>query len=735
MNLVTQLNWEVGRSTSAETPPEKFIPARVPGAVQLDWARAHGWPSHHWNCEPERYSGLEDFFWHYRTTLPPKPAGDLEPWLVLQDVDHRAIVRLNGRELARDGGIGRTLKVPLPTGEISSKALLEVIILAAPKEPDQCGRSEAMRTTKAAVSYGWDFHPRLIPLGLAGKTFVQWRPLNHIAAVEWHARLSDDLTQAQFAVNVRLRGSGALQAELRDPRGNVVWCESRDAVSSDIKLSGVLQSPSLWWPQGHGLQALYRLSVRFAGQDTFERKVGFRKTRLVMSPGQWEAPGAFPKSRSLPPFTLEVNGRKIFAKGANVVGPDIFHGEVTQERWHRLVELATQAHMNTLRLWGGSAIADEAFYEACDELGVMVVQEFPLACNCYPDDPAYLAELESLAREVIGRMVFHPCVVLWSGGNELFNVWSGMTDQSHALRLLNSLCWQLDPDTPFVPTLPIEGVGHGYYLFRDPHSGVECFQIFQRSRNTGYTEFGVPCPSSVEAIRALMPAEDLWPPRDGGAWKMHSGFGAWDIEPTSWMCVSTIEHYWGTQKNLQELVMKGQWLAAEGLKGLIEEARRQWPRCGWALVWCFNEPWPTVANLSLLSYPDQPKPSYEAVAQAMRPTLASARVKKFQWSSGEIFEAGLWILHDGVERRPDLTLHAVLSCGGWREELLVWRCPAGTGDRVGPVLRCVLPELSGEELVLNLVTDPAEYGNSYRFAVGHLSEKELRKGQPRTLNA
>ena len=254
-----------------------------------------------------------------------------------------------------------------------------------------------------------------------------------------------------------------------------------------------------------------------------------------MNPGAWDEPRTFPKSRSQPPATLEINGRRIFAKGSNWVPPDMLYGRLDRAVYARQLGLAKDAHFNLLRVWGGGIVNKEPFFELCDELGLMVWQEFPLACNNYPDEPRYLAVLEAESRAIVRRVRRHPCLALWCGGNELFNTWSRMTDQSKALRLLNRTCLDLDPETPFLATSPLFGMGHGDYRFRDGE-GREVFQIFALASASAYCEFGCPGPASAETLKSIIPAGELFPPRRGTAWEAHNAFGAWSPEPESWLC-------------------------------------------------------------------------------------------------------------------------------------------------------------------------------------------------------
>lgn len=395
-------------------------------------------------------------------------------------------------------------------------------------------------------------------------------------------------------------------------------------------------------------------------------------------------------------MTLEVNGRAIFAKGSNWVSPDIFPGPITGETYRPLVTLAQEAHLNLLRAWGGAPVPKESFFDLCDQVGLLVWQEFPLACNPYPDDAAYLRVLDQESRSIIRRLRRHPCLALWSGGNELFNSWSGMDDQALPLRLLNRNCYDLDPETPFIPTSPLEGVGHGDYRFRD-ENGQEVFTLFTRSACVAYPEFGCPGPAPVHRLQSFIPADELWPPRPGGAWSMHHGFDAWVLEPTGWLALSTQRHYFGEPADLNELVTRGQWLQSEACKCLFEEARRQKPRCGMALNWCFNEPWPAAANNSIVHWPCDPKPALAGVAAACRPALASARVPQFSWRGGELFSVDLWLLNDQPEAAAGVVVTATIHLGGRSYDVARWDTGviAALRNVPGPRVACELPCCAG----------------------------------------
>lgn len=706
------------------------MPAEVPGAVQLDWARAQGWPAQYWVADHFRaYQGLEDRYWLYRTQLDwPSLAEGERAFFGCGGVDYRFRVSLAGVIVHEQEGMFAPFELDLSALGAHRGDRLEILVFPAPKlagEPE--GRAQARRSCKPPVSYGWDWHPRLIPLGIWDDTGIEVRPRVHVRQVDVHYRLSDDWARAELTLHVETSEPTSVGFRLFDP-------EQRLVLESDAP-HGVLEAPRLWWPAGEGEAALYTLEVLLAGVPTHRQRVGFRRVRLVMREGAWQEPAGFPKSRSEPPITLEVNGRRLFARGSNWVCPEIFPGKITAETYRPLLELARAAHFNLLRTWGGAIVNKESFYEQCDELGLLVWTEFPLACNLYDGEGEYLDVLDRESRAIIRRVRQHPSLALWCGGNELFNAWSGMTEQTLALRLLNKNCYELDRDTPFIATAPLGGMGHGDYRFRDEH-GRELFQIFAEARNTAYSEFGCPGPSSVEYLKSFIPENELFPPRSGTAWESHHGLGAWEMDPGTWLCQRTIEHYFGPSESLEQLVECGQLLQAQGYRFIFEEARRQKPVCSMALNWCFNEPWPSAANNNLLNWPHQPKPAYYAVQSACRPTLASARVAHFSWRVGALFEAELWLLNDAphavsvglvsVELRVS---EQVLALGSFELD----QAPAN-GNWRGPTVRCTLPpsEARTFELVVRVV-GRSELDSTYTFVIEQPNRAELSPG-PRALN-
>lgn len=713
--------WLVGHSLSKDELPAEMVEAAIPGAVQLDWAKAKGWDSYTYADNWKDYEWMEDRYWTYTTIIPDERLCKNDKlFFVSKGIDYQFRVLIDEEIIHKQEGMFTPFEIDLTKMEKGGSKLV-IQVFPAPKRKDAPkGRDEADQSCKPAVSYGWDWHPRLIPLGIWNDTYFEVRKENHIRKSEVTYQLNHDLNSADVTLDLSLSKNELTTViwSLYDRDGDKVFEKEIKVKDENLSIEYTLNKPKLWWPNGEGEAYLYTSCVRAYNEeesllDEVVSKVGFRQVQLVMHPGAWQSPKGHPITRSNPPITLEINGRSIFCKGVNWVNPEIFPGIITKDTYLPLLNLAKEAHFNMLRSWGGGIINKDEFFELCDELGLMVWQEFPLACNNYEDTPHYLEILDQESKSIIQNLRKYACVVLWCGGNELFNAWSKMTDQSLALRLLNRNCFDLDPKTPFLMTSPIMGMAHGNYLFRY-QDGQEVFQVMPKASNTAYTECGCQGPSSAEYLKTFIPEDELFPPRPGTVWETHHAFGAW-VDDT-WLCPKTLELYFGKAETLEELVEWGQLLQSEGYKCIYEEARRQKPVNSMILNWCYNEPWPTAANCSLINWPAEPKPAYYAVKNSCRPVLASARIPKFTFKAGELFSVELWMLNDSPEVVPAGCIEAYLlmddeTTSGTPCEpslcsikLTEWKYPPlAPGENMsGPNIRYILPKKNCSRITLKL---------------------------------
>ena len=727
-------NWEAA-CLGGEHKGEYF-PAIVPGNVQKDYAEFFGLGDVNYSDNYLKFGELEDYYFTYRTKICKKQLeGSFEKlYFVTKGIEYEYEILVDGEKKLYHEGMYTTTEVEL-TDILSDEEehVVEILIYPHPKIPGiPWGRSQAAQSCKPAVEYDWDWHPRMLVSGIFGDTYFEGRSGEMIADVEAFYTLNDALSEANVTIlgmNYREQWTGEpsnLLYTVQDADGNTVYeGESNTFLLSDVKL---------WWCNGQGEPYLYTYSVMTKGhpETKVSGKVGFRTIRLVMNEGAWDEPMDFPKSRSVAPVQIELNGRRVFGKGSNWVNPEIYTSNISDARYDTLLAYVQKAHMNILRIWGGAIINREYFFERCDELGIMVWQEFPLACNNYIGTDHYLKILEQEARAIIRSIRGHVSHTIWCGGNELFNVWSGMTDQSLALRLLNKLCYEMDRKKPFMATAPLEGMGHGHYTIYDNRRERLVHKIFGEAKQTAYTEFGVPAITDLDILKAIIPAEAFENIAPGTVWERRKGFGVWpEGGDDAWLNFSMVDKLIGKQDSLADYIRVSQWMQCQGLQFIFEEGRRQKPYCSLVMNWDFTEPWNNVGGHVLITYPDRPRPAYYKVADSLRNVMPSARTYELVYTGEDVLKAELWMLNDSNEEVSD-TVEAYLILDGKKEHIMTWN----TGlvepntNKCGHMLQIKLPAMKSGYITLRL---EAKAGTTeYQF---YVKEKVAVERDVNVLNA
>ena len=729
-------DWTVSHSNTIDGPETDEIPATVPGAVQLDYAKAMNYKPYYYGLNFKQFDWMEDEYFIYRTTLDFRCSSYECAVLYFEGIDYRYRIEIDGKVYAESEGAFTPVSIDV-TQFSGRKVPLRVTVFPIPKLfPSPRNRSQAAACCKPASSYGWDWHPRLVPSGIWAEAFVRVFPLGSPSDLEVSYILSEKYDKVTVTATVKVYGVGMFTASLISPDGETAAALSREVGEHETE-TFVLETanPSLWYPRGYGQQPLY--TVRISGNDTVERRIGFRRSRLVRNKGSEKFEANFPKGPMPSPMCLEINGKRVFAKGSNWVNAEIFPCLVTDKRYDSLIDLAVSANMNIFRLWGGQYINREHFYERCDELGIMVWQEFMLSCNRHPDSDHYLSVLEKEAESIVKRLRTHPCIAFWCGGNELFNSWSGLTEQSHALRLLNSVCYRLDRYTPFNMTSPVYGVTHGSYVkvtFPDDQrrngiytNGEEFIKAVKRTESTAFTEFGCNAASPKEYIlKYIMDENNYLDCNDKNEiWTSHHAFKAWN--ESCWLGVGEVVYFFGGYDSVDDLVEKSIFLQNLCYKSMFEEMRRKAPLCMMAINWDFNEPWPCAAGNSLVNWPAEPKPCLDSVRQALRPTLLSLSTEQNRYLTGEKLKGTVWVLNDSEKEIPPLDVSVYLITGDSKKLISQFRTPVSPAgeNSVSGTFESEIEKDIPERFSVQLVCDSCpEYNSEYCF-VHNLKETYL----------
>ena len=372
-----ELQWFVEYGT--EDDPESLVrtAATVPGALQLDVALAEGYGPYYYADNWKDYLWMEDREFVYVSSFA-RPRLENGERLIFRSlgIDYSFEILFNGRSLLSQEGMFTPVRLDL-TDQLRTTNELRIRIFPIPKKAGEpASRNQAAASVKPAVSYGWDWHPRLVPGGIWDETGLEIVPASHLEEVAVQYSLSDELDKAFIRVEAHGRDFNGCKIvwNLFDSAGQKVDMGYLASYKDQGVLYTELANPELWWPHDHGEPYLYTYTLEVNDPygkllDTFSGRLGFRRVKLVMNEGAWQEPRGFPKSRSVAPIQMEVNGRKIFCKGSNWVNPEIFPGIITRARYDELIELALAANFNMFRIWGGGIVNKESFYELCDEKG------------------------------------------------------------------------------------------------------------------------------------------------------------------------------------------------------------------------------------------------------------------------------------------------------------------------------------------------------------------------------
>ncbi|MFF3302976.1 glycoside hydrolase family 2 protein [Streptomyces sp. NPDC002908] len=576
------------------------LPAQVPGCVHTDLLAAGVIPDPFLELNEAEVAWVGRRSWTYATDVLHDSRHERTD-LVFEGLDTAARITFDGREVGATRNMHRTYRFDV-TGLAGR---LEVNFASAYTEAEAVRAITGDRPNvypepfqyirKMASSFGWDWGPTLVTAGI-------WRP---VRLEHWStARLASvrplvTVDEATGSVEVRLqveRTTGGANASLL-ARATVagetaeVRFEGDEAV---LRLS--VDAPQLWWPRGYGDQPLYDLDVTLSdheGQlDTWHRRIGFRTIELDRTA---DARGSG--------FTLVVNGERVFARGVNWIPDDVFPSRVTPEGYRTRLGQAADANVDLVRIWGGGIYEDEAFYDVCDELGLMVWQDFLFACAAYPEEQPLRGEIEAEARANVVRLMPHPSLVLWNGNNE--NLWGfrdwdwepGLAGDSwgegYYLGLLPRLVAELDPTRHYAAGSPWSGTWDHHP--NDPdHGTYHSWEVWNRQDYAEYranvprfvAEFGWQAPPAMATLQRALPNEVLAPDSPGMLHHQKAEDGNGKLNR------GVARHFTLPEGDFDRWHYLTQVVQARAVAAGIEHWRSHWPTCAGTVVWQLNDCWP-----------------------------------------------------------------------------------------------------------------------------------------------
>ncbi|KAK0662563.1 glycoside hydrolase superfamily [Cercophora samala] len=687
--LTLTSNWQFHRLGD---PPTKWHPIpRLPSDIHTELINSNLLPHPFLDLNELTTSWVADQTWIYRLSLPtPAQNPNAVIDLVFEGLDTFATITLNGKVIRQTDNMFVSWRVNvndvlLPDG---GQNVLEITFDNARERGLQLVKdhsehdfivhqTEVSRgpVRKAQYHWGWDWGPILMTCG-------PWRPVKmevyesriEGVVVNYDVGLTDGVEKPKVEVGVwvgivghvgwvevEVMFEGRTMVGFKGEQGKLVkkgeGPETWEYSASMVKLEGA----KLWWPRGYGSPNLYDVRVRIFNEEggtvlaEHNQRLGFRKVELVQEPdGHGES------------FYFRVNGVDVFAAGSNWIPADSFLSQVTPKQYRDWIQNAVaDGNQIMIRVWGGGVYEHDAFYDACDELGILVWQDFMFACASYPTYPEFLQSIEMEARQNVQRLRNHPSIVLWCGSNEDYQIqeryqldnnrsdndpesWLKSTFPARYIyeELLpavvreesprpNALLYH--PCSPFgtgasttLKVNPTVGDIHQWNLW---HGEAKPFQCLPEMGGRFVSEFGMEAYPHFETVQKF-----VTDPRE-----LYPGSKTLDFHNKAIGYERRLMTYLGENYRLvydiKGFIHLTQILQADSMATAYKSWRRDWQtqggkgrKCGGVLVWQLNDCWPTI-SWAVVDYYGIKKPAWYAMKRALAPITVGVNRKFWDWTT------------------------------------------------------------------------------------------------------
>ncbi|MFE5337916.1 glycoside hydrolase family 2 protein [Isoptericola sp. NPDC056573] len=632
----------VPEALAAALHDERGVPATVPGTVHTDLLAAGLIPDPYLDDHEALLKWVSACDWEYRTTIAWQPDGHDRQDLVFDGLDTVATITLNGVEVARTANQHRRYRWDVSALLRPGANELAVRFASPVREADarslalgyrpQVNHHPFNALRKAAYNFGWDWGIDAATVGIwrparleswSGARLAEVRPLATADAargaglldvhVEVERSALEGVATGPLDVAVRVAGHGADVAAT----AHLAAGESAAVVRLEVP------DAALWWPRGYGDQPLHDVATTLADEDgavldSRVARTGFRSVRLAVEPDEHGTS-----------FTIVVNDRPVWVRGANWIPDDEFLPRVTRARYAARLDQAESAGINLLRVWGGGVYEADDFYAGCDERGVLVWQDFAFACAAYAEEEPLRAEVEAEARDNVSRLAPHPSLVLWNGSNE--NVWGHRTwgwikrldgrtwGLDYYENLLPAVVAELDGTRPYTPSSPWSGdLPIKPDLFpNDPrHGSMHSWELWNREDWPHYrdvvprfmAEFGWQGPPTWSTLVRSVSDDPLTPESPG--MQVHQKAASGNDKLTDGLLA-----HLPLPDDMDDWHWAMSWNQATAVQVAVEHLRSWSPRCMGSVMWQLNDCWP-VTSWAAVDGDGRPKPLLHALAHA-----------------------------------------------------------------------------------------------------------------------
>lgn len=585
------------------TSDSAYHTGTVPGSVYLDLLNTGCMPDPFFRDHEEIVLKLADYDYEYIKTFTVVDLDYQELSLLCEGIDTLSEIFINGHEVGKTQNMHRTYIFDVKPFLIKGENEIKVVLKSPTRYIQQCHEQEPIfhhpgvvdgytHLRKAHYMFGWDWGPQLPDLGI-------WKPLKIIGRnahiLDYTIRQHHTATKVSLEIDVKATHDLPIQIEVISPSGEKYY-------SDGTKSTLDIHNPQIWWHNGYGAQPLYDVKITLGKEDCKNFKIGLRELGIKKEKDEWGEK-----------FCFIINGKEIFAMGSNYIPEDSLLSRMTEERTRKLLTDCALANHNCIRVWGGGIYPPDYFYEICDELGLIVWQDFMYACSLYNFDNLQEEVIEE-SIEQIKRLRHHSCIALWCGNNEQEEAWFywGWNEEiapkykKHYQRqfeeVLPELVQRYDPERFYWPSSPSSGIDcddprdehHGDMHYWTVWHGLKPFEAYKEHYFRFVSEYGFQSFPTMKTIESFTLESD----RNIFSYVMEK-------HQKNKQANKIILHYLADNYrypySLEHTVYLSQLLQAEAMRYGAEHWRRNRGRCMGALYWQTNDCWP-VASWSGIDY-------------------------------------------------------------------------------------------------------------------------------------
>lgn len=644
-----------------------WYPATVPGVVHTDLLQNKIIEDPFFRLNERGLQWIDKEDWVYETcfTLAADMMRKENMELVFEGLDTYADVYLNDECILKADNMFRRWSIPVRQYIREENNILKVyfhspVKIDVPKwdalpyqYPASNDQSEngglfnkkiSIFARKAGYHYGWDWGPRLVTSGIWRPVYIRaWSDLriNDVfieqkevgagrAVIAGHVELDADKDMNGVLVTITDEVTGRVLGE---------WQADLKRGTNRVTVDFVLHKPKLWWSNGLGEPFLYRFRTDIiAGGELLDSKterVGIRSLKVVHQP-----------DKDGHTFYIELNGRPVFAKGANYIPLDNFLPRVTPENYKRTILDAAGVNMNMLRVWGGGIYENDVFYDLCDEHGIMIWQDFMFACSMYPAEGALLDNIHQEAVDNVKRLRNHACIALWCGNNECQDAWLGWgwkreierQNKEYADKIwaqyrqqyhvtLPGVVREYAPGTFYWPSSPfafegeMSGTTDGDRHYWSVWHGKAPISDYDSEKSRFFSEYGFQSFPEFDSVKRYAPYPEDWDIRSE-VMMSHQRGG----DHANGLIETYLLNEYKKPRDFRAFLYMNHVLQGDAIKTAIESHRRQMPYNMGTLFWQHNDCWP-VASWASRDYYGRWKAQHYYVRKAYDDILISPVVE------------------------------------------------------------------------------------------------------------